>query len=163
MNDRIQEIRERHEGATPGPWIAYEWTCDKGYAVYQNPVDVRKAITGYGSVLQTKENAEFIAHAPDDIAYLLSEVERLQTENDRLMKEAAFWNQAADNQRDNNYLLLKDRAIMKGALEWYGNEENYEEGQLLQDPECGDYYNDPPKVIVDQGRCACTALSHLKG
>lgn len=128
MNDRIQEIKNRHD-------------YDK--ALYAPKV--------------------LMSPPYKDRAYLLSEVERLQTENDRLMKEAAFWNQAADNQRDNNYLLLKDRAIMKGALEWYGNEENYEEGQLLQDPECGDYYNDPPKVIVDQGRCARTALSHLKG
>ncbi|MDN4069962.1 hypothetical protein QYF50_18835 [Paenibacillus vini] len=82
MNDRIQEIRRRHEAATPGTWNSTGdavrcdhspngWICQmfEGSENSEEPTrDFENAFI----------NAEFIANAPDDIAYLLSEVERLQ-------------------------------------------------------------------------------------
>ncbi|GIP55928.1 hypothetical protein [Paenibacillus vini] len=79
MNDRIQEIRERLEAASPGPWTIYEYSDYRGYEVHKYPIGYKSAITGWGKVLQTKEDASLIANAPTDISYLLSEVERLQT------------------------------------------------------------------------------------
>ena len=53
MTDRLEEIRSRAEAATPGPWEI-------------------------GVTYNHGRNATFIAHAREDIPYLLAEVERLQ-------------------------------------------------------------------------------------
>lgn len=74
--NKIDEIKEALAAATPGPWELYEWVNDEGCAVYQSPVGMKTAITGWGSVLQTKENAQLIAKAPEYITYLLQEIER---------------------------------------------------------------------------------------
>lgn len=97
-NDRIQEIKQRHEAATPGPWTHSRWA--PGYVVtdddkfdvvasvfeYREDGTIEKKFCGEKSLA----NREFIAHAPEDIAYLLSEVERLQTDI-KAMKEALEW------------------------------------------------------------------------
>lgn len=81
-NERIQEIKRRHESATPGTWNSTGdavrcdhspngWICQmfEGSENSEEPTrDFENAFI----------NAEFIAHSPDDISYLLSEVERLQ-------------------------------------------------------------------------------------
>ncbi|MNI26719.1 hypothetical protein D3C73_804300 [compost metagenome] len=85
MNERIQEIKERHAAATPGPWRTFVKdnfvnednyrTIIAGVGFYSPPKYV-----GFGCDLYISEaDAELIANAPSDIAYLLSEVERLQT------------------------------------------------------------------------------------
>lgn len=102
MNDRIQEIRERLEAATPGPWM---WENDnKLISVNPHPGDE------FGYVLEGAIDAEngesfidvgdpdalFVATAHEDTAYLLSEVERLQEQSKR-------WEKAFDN-ADKQYL-----------------------------------------------------------
>jgi hypothetical protein len=61
--DRINEIRARLEAATSGPWE------EDGPVV--RSVQTGEDVTG----LCESENRDFIAHAPDDIAYLLARVE----------------------------------------------------------------------------------------
>ena len=77
----LQAIQKRLENATPGPW-----------RIWQNPynaddVAVETAWCHFGiegdtelitDYLPTDADAEFIAHAPEDIAALLAEVERLR-------------------------------------------------------------------------------------
>lgn len=73
MSDRLQEIRARLDAATPGPWEWREWSCGD------------EAITGpdnTGFVVNVDEttphaDADLIAHAPADIAWLLEKVEEL--------------------------------------------------------------------------------------
>lgn len=83
------EIEARLAAATPGDWEAFtdvsevwkgaEWlissTMDDG-AVY--------LITDWGSGLRGPD-AEFIAHAPEDIRALLDEVKRLQAQIDAVV------------------------------------------------------------------------------
>jgi hypothetical protein len=72
---RLDDIRERLAKATRGPWQAVE--CSAGGKLL-----VREARPGYhvqSSVqIVPPEDADLIAHAPDDLAYLIGEVERLQ-------------------------------------------------------------------------------------
>lgn len=97
-NDRIQEIKHRHTAATPGPWTHSRWapgyvvTDDDKFDVVASVVEYREDGTIEKKFCGEKSlaNREFIAHAPKDIAYLLSEVERLQKEN-KVMKEALEW------------------------------------------------------------------------
>lgn len=77
MQKELDAIRERAEKATPGPW----WLGGN---------DVDGPDTGYGELRvatisntarrEQKANAEFIAHAREDIPRLLAEIERLQAE-----------------------------------------------------------------------------------
>lgn len=80
MTDRLDEIRKRLEAATPGPWFyrnaGVRKKCKKAEikladcpVAFRGP-DIEEHKGGYN-------DAEFIAHAPEDIAYLLAEVERL--------------------------------------------------------------------------------------
>lgn len=80
MKHRISEIKDRLEKATPGPWEAD--ICETGSGV----------VSDEGWICQlwykTEEpmenhicNADFIAHAPEDIRFLLDEIDRLQIEN----------------------------------------------------------------------------------
>lgn len=84
--DRLKEIRERAEKATPGPWItvAHSW---EQTSVFTDADDIQIAACLYQGDEESEESndqndrcAEFIAHARDDVPYLLQEVERLNEE-----------------------------------------------------------------------------------
>ena len=81
----LEPIKERLDGATPGPWDFYILPQPVGITAAtihseHGPretcwtVDIPPEIGGMG----TEKDAEFIAHAPEDIAALISEVERLR-------------------------------------------------------------------------------------
>lgn len=89
--ERLNEIRERAEKATAGPW-----SRSKRYKL--NLVAPSDQIIGWSPGLSTKlegtliggvnaANADFIAHARDDIPLLLAEVDRL------LAKIADAWDE----------------------------------------------------------------------
>lgn len=82
MTNRLREISERLERATPGPWniervdheheITFEIGTDEGFfaKIYEHDfIDQGR---------NAKPTCELIAHAPDDLRYLLSLVERLE-------------------------------------------------------------------------------------
>ena len=81
----LEPIKERLDEATPGPWDFYVLPQSAGITVAtihseHGPretcwtVDLPPEIGGMG----TEKDAEFIANAPEDIAALISEVERLR-------------------------------------------------------------------------------------
>jgi hypothetical protein len=75
MSDRLQEIKNRAEKATPGPWEPQEpWgTCGNSWGRVKGPKSTRQY---YGSMCFDKmDDVEFIAHSRDDVPYLLSKVE----------------------------------------------------------------------------------------
>jgi hypothetical protein len=96
MKSDIEAIRGRLEKATPGPWISNEWSIDDigcvGYEVVALSGDAEeKRFAGVDPYtnrveLLSKENAEFIAHAPTDIATLLRELEQ----NDKQIEHMEF-------------------------------------------------------------------------
>lgn len=83
MAEREQEIRERLAAATPGPWwvegmggITMDGKRD-GYHVHANAPDGRLFRVGAGN-RSSESDAELIANAPADLAYLLEELERVR-------------------------------------------------------------------------------------
>lgn len=91
IDDELDAIKGRLTKATPGPWVHSQHGC---YVILSYKPE-KKRIDGYGAddhvcVLDDGDhhqyrsedeqlaNAALIAHAPDDIARLLAEVERLK-------------------------------------------------------------------------------------
>ena len=81
----LEPIRKRLETATPGPWRVDEVTGDAGDCpdgeVISRGIDGPGGVglnTGVEFQMYSPEDAQFIAHAPADIAALLGEVERLR-------------------------------------------------------------------------------------
>lgn len=96
----LEPIKERLDEATPGPWEFHVLPQSVGITVAtihseHGPretcwtVELPPEIGGMG----TEKDAEFIAHAPDDIAALVAEVERLRGQVDEL---ATLWEAATD-------------------------------------------------------------------
>lgn len=72
----LDPIRARLAAATPGPWYS-EWVPDDDWiVVYGQPHGAY--VCPEVCTLTDDADAEFIAHAPADIAALLAEVERLR-------------------------------------------------------------------------------------
>lgn len=86
---RVVEIRERCERTTPRPWLLkgeHNWwwvTHPNGDWSMWKSGGYRIAQSHDGNPKATEDFA-FIAHAREDIPFLLSEVKRLEAENKRL-------------------------------------------------------------------------------
>ena len=78
---RIDEIKARLEAATPGPW----YTCERAVEALPGFYPILIAETARG--LRGLPDAQLIAHAPDDIAYLLGEIDRLTADRDAWQKD----------------------------------------------------------------------------
>lgn len=86
-DQRLQEIRDRYEASTQGEWtpdtMGHEEICIDGVPleiIFEElpnrdiPRDV------YGHLLEPHPDLEFIAHAHQDVPWLLDEIERLESE-----------------------------------------------------------------------------------
>ena len=81
---RIAKIRERLSKITPGPWRRGQ----EGNLRVYGP-DGRGEDSGLlANVFKRPENATFIAHAPDDVEYLLSRLHEQAQEIERLRAQA---------------------------------------------------------------------------
>lgn len=78
-NKRIEEIRERCEKATKGPWWSTRMDIGKGPRE-PNVVFSRDDLgrCTYDTFNLKAKDADFIAHSRDDIPFLLAEIERLR-------------------------------------------------------------------------------------
>lgn len=96
---RLAEIRQRLSAATPGPWAP--WLDQDGQPHMDNLLMVgnAEAVIPEGewwvedvdinpvAHVYTPQDREFIAHSPQDITYLLEEVERLRLQNTELREQ----------------------------------------------------------------------------
>ena len=71
MSDRLDEIRARLGAATPGPWEARSKFSGKSSAVVSPAGDAELGNWMVAEGVFWSSNADFIAHAPTDIRYLL--------------------------------------------------------------------------------------------
>ncbi|MDO4920077.1 hypothetical protein [Kocuria sp.] len=94
--ERLAGIRGRVEDATPGPW---EWWGEADLRAVSVPdpessewPDSCMPVTNEDGQIESSNDAELIAHAPQDLADLLDEVERLRarlTVDDDMAERAA--------------------------------------------------------------------------
>lgn len=76
MPERLQEIRARLDAATPGPWKR-----DRHEILTVDVDDETGWETCIADAYGDPADADLIAHAPDDLRWLLDEVERLRSES----------------------------------------------------------------------------------
>lgn len=89
--ERLAEIAQRAEKATEGPWIAFIKSQVVAVGVpllEQHACDKIVHWTGFDAsgvpIQEQQRNAKFIAHAREDVPWLLSELEAADAENARL-------------------------------------------------------------------------------
>jgi hypothetical protein len=79
--EELEAIRKRAEAATEGPWFV------EGETVYSSGVLLAGAYPAMICDECDETEAEFIAHARQDVPRLLAEIERLRNELDSIR----FW------------------------------------------------------------------------
>ncbi|GGU52138.1 hypothetical protein [Streptomyces lavendofoliae] len=85
MADRIAEIQARAEAATKGPWFVerHQPTLTRRVVSDDHALDADLGYLGNSNQF----DAEFIAHAREDIPFLLDELARVQAAADELLAE----------------------------------------------------------------------------
>jgi hypothetical protein len=107
--ERLAEIRARESKATKGPWRACAWDPMERPHVHKDaPSDTHCGPRG--DLPLTGEDAEFIAHAREDIPFLLAELDMLQQRLDGMFA-------TADNyaRNRNEALVQASRALLENA------------------------------------------------
>jgi hypothetical protein len=126
---REQEIQERLGKATPGPWSHYSGKLRDQFAniIHEVQDAAGKAIVAWGGFDASPfgsgkraANARFIAHAPDDITYLLARVKELEAWQETVRNSSELLRQleaaqATNAQRDARLV----RAGIEMAAKWH--------------------------------------------
>lgn len=133
--EREAEIRTREMVATRGPWGLYEeatgrvdvaaelaetghgYRCRRGIAQLDTePIDNDPTHRDWSEAEdneQVRIDAEFIAHARDDVPALLTEIDRLRTELAKTVEQRDYWH--AELMCADARILEIQRQIPKGG------------------------------------------------
>lgn len=85
----LAEIKERESKATAGPWAWGESYFNVWLGSHLNTIVGSSGYDdGDSTVDVSEENAEFIAHAREDVPALIAEVERLEKESQKYFEQA---------------------------------------------------------------------------
>jgi hypothetical protein len=96
--EELEAIRKRSEAATPGPWYWDKFNLDEDDYDTEMPYlnSEKDSIMDFGDGEQfyptegtppNEADAEFIAHAREDVPKLLAEIERLKTVSNDILEE----------------------------------------------------------------------------
>ena len=119
---RLDDIQARLQTATPGPWVSVAATHeDEYYArfVEIGPSSDEEWADGVDAKVlafatESNADAEFIAHCPDDVGWLLDRVTQLETELDWIAFNAESWH--GDNAAKGRS-LRKIASVARAALD----------------------------------------------
>lgn len=127
--EALAEIRARHAASTPGKWIVGgPWPTVSVY-VDGADSDVEQP-TGICVVYQMTDSAypppplaladaTFIAHAPEDVDALLSEVIRLQAENEQLATDRDRARESHEWEMRARAVCLAENSLLRAELSRY--------------------------------------------
>lgn len=108
-DEELTQIKERAEKATKGPWdvdvpVDYCTNCKNEYEIVQSELFLAPIV----AELRNREDAEFIAHAREDIPKLLAEIESLKKENKRLLDELIWLSYSLLHAKNTAEAILND-------------------------------------------------------
>lgn len=109
--DRLDQIRARTNAATNGPWWPFDHTHDIGFeiAVGEPEPDgypAEKLPNGFKTDIGRREDAEFIAHARQDVPWLLDLLDKLEKLTADDLLPGFTVQQCADNGQDVGVVYL---------------------------------------------------------
>lgn len=112
---RLSAIRARLEQATEGPWFAEtnyspEPYCTPSWYVVNAPHHPSVQLSRYVAEAEDSQDAEFIAHAREDIPYLLAEIDTLSSRLQAREAELRGWEEMAQR-----VMGKQGRDTMKGT------------------------------------------------
>ena len=81
--ERLDAITARLEAATPGPWEVSTGMADRAMIIFPD---------NYSFKMNGHPDAEFIANAPTDVAYLLDLARKQAAAQEAVRDLAAYWN-----------------------------------------------------------------------
>lgn len=112
QTDWLDEIDARVKAVTPGPWMhGVSRDPSSGHWVDTKP-DL--AVITVADDIPSDDDAEFIAHAPEDIARLVAEVHRYREEFarvDAVLRRAEDYNERLGMPRDSGWAWIVRKAI----------------------------------------------------
>lgn len=76
--ERLEEIKQREQAATPGPWSVWTERYETSYG-HQDDIIVSEDPVKFAS----DADIDFMSEARQDIPWLIAEVERLRAENEK--------------------------------------------------------------------------------
>lgn len=107
---RVQEIRARLEAATPGPWQ----TWPDGTEESVESVSVGRFVCHLNSNMrQFRDDAAFIAHARQDVPWLLARLDALEAERDYLESGFKTLLEVGKTQRDRARKAEAERDVLR--------------------------------------------------
>jgi len=95
--ERLDAITARLDAATPGPWFQHQDWIDMGvpdasHTISSDPKPYGKFIASVGLQYDVKHgNANLVAHAPEDVAYLLALARKQAAALERVESLAKAW------------------------------------------------------------------------
>lgn len=113
--EQLEAIRKRAEAAFNGPWHLEERWSGLTSVVGRYPFEIDGTF-GVADCLRNQD-AEFIAHAREDIPALLAEVERLQDVIERAYKQSGEIRGRYGDYLDNVTLKVDDILKVRRTLE----------------------------------------------
>lgn len=145
--EQLDAIRARMEAATPGPWEAGTAVCCPDVGWVGGP---RRTICPvYEGTKRTHmldaNDAEFIAHAREDVPALLMEVERLQTDVDLLKSLKHGWK------------VLTEKAIEEANTAYQLGAVAMREAAAQVCWQASDELADIPDMVTEQGELQVVA------
>lgn len=152
---RLKEIRARLETTTPGQWVAVQWFSD-------DPT-IFGIVCNKSDVTERKEDAEFIAAAPEDIRFLLAEVDRLEGENSSIIEGSEEWEYRAKCAERDLAQMGQENARLKERLQLSESFKGYLKKASREDCERTSRLKSQLARIRDKTKCIGLTLCHVDG
>jgi hypothetical protein len=107
----LQAIKTRAARATPGPWQIHVRGTSTTIEAQDGKKWIAQAMLGTYGIGNVEANADFLAHARDDIPTLLAEVERQRAEHAALAEQLRKTTAARDDLSQRAMLAAQERYV----------------------------------------------------
>jgi len=120
--DTLDEMRARVDAATPGPWTTYRHAYGVGIETGDPDDGIQLFIETWGLTYpEHEEDAEFIAHAREDMPRLLDALDAAEAEVERLRDQ--LQRERAEERARCVALIRQKFGVTNRAADWLARQE----------------------------------------